>query len=96
MLDEVFCKINGRQVYLWRAVDPEGEVLDILLQQPRNAKAAKRFFRQLLKGLKYVPRAIVTDKVQSYVCRPARPRRILAISLCRLEELAHDGFYERR
>jgi putative transposase len=66
-LDEVFCKINGRQVYLWRAVDQDGEVLDILVQQRRNAKAAKRFFRKLLKGLKYVPRAIVTDKLQSYV-----------------------------
>src|SRR5882724_11388661 len=60
-IDEVFCKINGRQVYLWRAVDQDGEVLDILVQQRRNAKAAKRFFRKLLKGLKYVPRAIVTD-----------------------------------
>jgi putative transposase len=46
----VFCKINGRQVYLWRAVDQDGEVLDILLQQPRNAKVAKRFFRKPLKG----------------------------------------------
>jgi putative transposase len=59
-LDEVFCKINDQQVYLWRAVDQDGEVLDILVQQRRNAKAAKRFFRKLLKGLKYLPRAIVT------------------------------------
>ena len=62
-LDEVFCQINGQRVYLWRAVDQDGEVLDILVQKRRNAKAAKRFFRKLLKGLKYVPRAIVTDKL---------------------------------
>ena len=65
-LDEVFCKINGRQVYLWRAVDQESEVLDILVQKRRNTKAAKRFFRKLLKGLRYAPRAIVTDKLSSY------------------------------
>jgi putative transposase len=66
-LDEVFCQINGQRVYLWRAVDQDGEVLDILVQKRRNAKGAKRFFRKLLKGLKYVPRVIVTDKLQSYV-----------------------------
>jgi putative transposase len=65
-LDEVFCKINGNLVYLWRAVDQSGEVLDILVQKRRNAKAAKRFFRKLLKGLRYVPRAIVTDNLASY------------------------------
>ena len=65
-LDEVFCKINGELVYLWRAVDQDGQTLDVLLQKRRNAKAAKRFFRKLLRGLKYVPRAIVTDKLQSY------------------------------
>jgi putative transposase len=65
-LDEVFCKINGRLVYLWRAVDQSGEVLDVLVQKRRDAKAAKRFFRKLLKALRYVPRAIVTDKLPSY------------------------------
>jgi putative transposase len=65
-LDEVFCKMNGKLVYLWRAVDQSGEVLDILVQNRRCAKAAKRFFRKLLKGLRYVPRAIVTDKLPSY------------------------------
>ena len=65
-LDEVFCKINGELVYLWRAVDQSGEVLDVLAQKRRDAKAAKRFFRKLLKGLRYVPRAIVTDKLPSY------------------------------
>ena len=52
-LDEVFLKINGEQVYRWRAVDQDGEVLDILVQKRRNAKAAKRFFRTLLKHLQY-------------------------------------------
>jgi putative transposase len=65
-LDEVFCKINGQLVYLWRAVDQSGEVLDILVQKRRDTKAAKRFFRKLLKTLRYVPRAIVTDKLPSY------------------------------
>ncbi len=65
-LDEVFLKINGRIHYLWRAVDQEGEVLDILVQNKRDKKAAKKFFRRLLKGLKYVPRLIITDKLRSY------------------------------
>ena len=65
-LDEVFIRIGGVQHYLWRAVDQEGVVLDILVQARRDGNAAKRFFRRLLKGLQYVPRVIVTDKLQSY------------------------------
>ena len=65
-LDEVFVKINGTTHYLWRAVDQHGNVLDVLVQSRRNAKAAKRFFRKLLKGLRYVPRVLVTDKLASY------------------------------
>ena len=65
-LDEVFVKINGITGYLWRAVDQHGNVLDVLVQSRRNAKAAKRFFRKLLKGLQYVPRVLVTDKLASY------------------------------
>jgi len=65
-LDEVFIRIQGAQHYLWRAVDQDGVVLDILVQPRRDAKAAKRFFRRLLKGLQYVPRVIVTDKLRSY------------------------------
>ena len=61
--DEVFCKINGRLVYLWRELDQIGQVLDILVQRRCDTKAAKRFFRKLLKGLRYVPRAIVTDRL---------------------------------
>src|SRR6266480_1644000 len=65
-LDEVFLKINGRLHYLWRAVDQDGDVLDIMVQSRRDKKAAKKFFRKLLKGLRYVPRVIVTDKLRSY------------------------------
>ena len=65
-LDEVFVRINGRLCYLWRAVDQHGNVLDILVQSRRNAAAAKRFFRKLLKGQRYVPRVLVTDKLGSY------------------------------
>lgn len=65
-LDEVFLRIGGQRHYLWRAVDQDGTVLDILVQSRRNAKAAKRFFRKLLKGLRYVPRVLVTDKLPSY------------------------------
>jgi len=65
-LDEVFVTINGKRCYLWRAVDQHGNVLDVLVQSQRNAKAAKRFLRKLLKGLRYVPRVLVTDKLASY------------------------------
>lgn len=65
-LDEVFVTIRGKIHYLWRAVDQDGNVLDILVQSRRNAKAAKRFFKKLLKGLQYAPRVLVTDKLKSY------------------------------
>jgi putative transposase len=65
-LDEVFVRIRGKVPYLWRAVDQHGRVLDILVQSLRNAKAAKRFFKKLLKRLRYVPRVVVTDTLRSY------------------------------
>jgi putative transposase len=65
-LDEVSLTINGARHYLWRAVDQDGHVLDILVQSRRHKKAAKKFFRKLLKGLMYVPRVIITDKLKSY------------------------------
>ena len=65
-LDEVFITINGERHYLWRAVDQDGDVLDILVQKHRDKRAAKRFFRKLLKGLRNAPRRIVTDKLRSY------------------------------
>jgi len=73
-LDEVFLHSRGKVHPLWRAVDQHGNVLDILVQSRRNAKAAKRFFRKLLRGLHYVPRVIVTDKLRSYA---AAKREIL-------------------
>ncbi len=66
LLDEVFLTINGKRYYLWRAVDQDDNVLDILVQSRRNKKAAKKFFRKLLKGLEYVPKVIITDKLRSY------------------------------
>ena len=62
----MFIKIAGKTHYLWRAVDQAGTVLDILVTSRRDAKAATRFFRKLLKGLQYVPRVLVTDKLGSY------------------------------
>ena len=65
-IDEVFVKIDGIQHYLWRAVDQDGEVVDVFLQSRRDGKAAKRFFRRLLKTHRSEPRKIVTDKLRSY------------------------------
>ena len=65
-LDEVFIKIQGKRQYLWRAVDQDGDVLDILVQPRRDRKAAKRFFRKLLKGQARSPWRLVTDKLKSY------------------------------
>ncbi len=62
----VYLKINGKTHSLWRAVDQDGNVLDILVQSRRNKNAAKQFLRKLLKGLQYVPRVIITDKLKSY------------------------------
>ena len=65
-IDEVFVKINGKQHYLWRAVDQDGEVVDVFLQKRRDGAAAKRFFRRLLRSHGDEPRKIVTDKLRSY------------------------------
>ncbi len=65
-IDEVFVKIGGTQHYLWRAVDQDGEVIDVFLQNRRDGKAAKRFFRRLLKAHRMEPRKNVTDKLRSY------------------------------
>ncbi|MFI2511578.1 IS6 family transposase [Streptomyces sp. NPDC018972] len=65
-LDEVFVRINGELAYLWRAVDADGTVLDILVRNRRDKTAARRFFRRLLKTTRTVPRGIVTDKPRSY------------------------------
>jgi len=65
-LDEVFVKIQGKQRYFWRAIDQDGEVVDILLQERRDGKSAKHFFKQFFKKCRNEPRKIVTDKLRSY------------------------------
>jgi putative transposase len=74
-LDEVFLRINGALHYLWRAVDQRGAVLDILVQDRRDAAAAKRFFQRLLAGLQFTPRRLVTDGLRSYGVARARCAR---------------------
>ena len=65
-LDELLVMIQGERQYFWRAVDQDGDVLDILVQPRRDRRAAKRFFRKLLKGQGSEPRRLVTDKLRSY------------------------------
>ena len=65
-LDEVYHKIDGRLVYLWRAVDSEGEVLDVLVQTKRNKAAALKLMRKLLKKYGFLPENLVTDDLRSY------------------------------
>lgn len=72
-LDEVFVRIGGKVHYLWRAVDDEGEVLDVLLQSKRDHKAAFKLMRKLLKRQGFVPDAIVTDRLRSYGAALRKP-----------------------
>jgi len=65
-LDEVFVGIGGKRTYLWRAVDDEGEVLEVLAQSRRNQRAAHKFQRKLLKKQGHIPDQIVMDKLGSY------------------------------
>ena len=65
-LDEVFIRIRGVLHYLWRAVDQHGVVLDILVQDQHNGKAAKRFIKHLLHGLRYKPHRLITYGLRSY------------------------------
>jgi transposase-like protein len=65
-LDEAYLKIAGRMVYLWRAVDAEGEVLDVLVQSKRNKHAALKLMRKLLKKYGFVPDRLITDDLRSY------------------------------
>ena len=87
-LDEVFITSNGVQHYLWRAVDQDGAVLDILVQSRRDKRAATKFFRRLLKDLAYVPRVLITDKLASY---SAAQREILPS----VEHRRHKGLNNR-
>jgi len=65
-LDELFVTTQGERQYLWRAVDQDGDVIDIFVQARRNRRAAERFFRKLLIGQGSEPRRLVTDKLRSY------------------------------
>src|ERR1700741_2434619 len=81
-LDEMVVRIAGERLYLWRAVDDEGEVLDMLVQRRRDGRSALRLMRKLLKKQGFVPKVLVTDNLRSYACAircrlppPARPDR---------------------
>jgi putative transposase len=65
-LDEMRVKIKGEVYWLWRAVDEEGQVLDILMQEHRDTEAAKRFFRKIIKKVGFAPKVVITDKLKSY------------------------------
>ncbi|CAL9328392.1 IS6 family transposase ISRH1 [Streptomyces sp. enrichment culture] len=87
-LDEVFVRINGELKYLWRAVDADGTVLDVLVQNRRDTAAARRSFRRLLKTTRTVPRVIVTDKLRSY---RAAHRQVMPS----VEHRSHKGLNNR-
>ncbi|MFD4859838.1 IS6 family transposase [Streptomyces atratus] len=87
-LDEVFIKANGELKYLWRAVDQNGNVLDILVQNRRDKAAARRFFRHLIKKTRTVPRVVVTDKLRSY---SAAHREVMSS----VEHRSHKGLNNR-
>ena len=72
--------IRGRQFYLWRAVDSEGEVLDFLVQSRRNARAAIRLMRKLLKKQGFAPATIVTDKLRSYGAAMRQWRQVTTVA----------------
>ena len=86
-LDEVVTPINGRKYWLWRAVDANGDVLDILVQPQRNAKAARRFLAKLIDRFGE-PRVVITDKLRSYF----KPIRDLAPGA---DHRAHKGLNNR-
>ncbi|MER5846124.1 IS6 family transposase [Streptomyces sp. NPDC002012] len=87
-LDEVFIKVNGELKYLWRAVDQNGNVLDILVQNRRDKTAARRFFRRLIRKTRTVPRVVVTDKLRSY---SAAHREVMPSA----EHRSHKGLNNR-
>lgn len=87
-LSEVFIRISGEWKYLWRAVDADGHVLDILVQSEPDKAAARRFFLKLMKKTRAVPRVIVTDKLKSY---GAAHREVMPS----VEHLSHKGLNNR-
>jgi putative transposase len=89
-IDEVFVKIQGEKHYLWRAVDQDGEVLDVFLQRRRDGQAAKRFFKRLLRASGNEPRRIVTDKLRSY---GVAHREIMPETIHDTTQYANNRFY---
>ncbi len=87
-LDEVVISIGGKMHWLWRVVDQDGFVLDVLVQSRRNTKAAKRLMRKLLKGHERSPRVMITDKLRSY---GAAKRDIMP----GVEQRSHKGLNNR-
>ena len=87
-IDEMQLKINGRKHWLWRAVDQEGIVLDILVQPRRNQEAAEAFLRRVVEGQGYQPRVVITDKLASYP--PAHKRGLPSV-----EHHRHKGLNNR-
>jgi putative transposase len=65
-LDEGFVSIGGKRQYLWRAVDQDGDTIDVMVQSRRNKRAALRFFRKLFKRQGSLPWKVMTDKLRSY------------------------------
>ena len=98
-LDEVFVTIQGRQQYLWRAVDEAGDVIDILVQPRRNRHAAVRFFRKLLKTQRHVPRRLITDTLRSCsaACRTVMPSVLHCTDQCanNRAEVSHQPTRQR-
>ena len=86
-IDEVFVKINGKQHYLWRVADQDGEVVDVYLQDKRDGAAAKRFFKRLLRNHGGEPRKIVTDKLRSY---PVAHRQVMPEAILVTDQYANN------
>ena len=98
-LDELFVSIRGRRHYLWRAVDQDGDVIDIFLQPRRDRCAAERFFRRLLQGQGAEPRRLITDKLRSYSAAHRTVMPAVLHSTARYEnnraELSHQPTRQR-
>ena len=88
-LDEVVITIKGERHFLWRAVDQDGFVFEVLVQKRRDTKAAKRFIRKLLSGQGAAPRVMVTDKLRSY----GAANRAIGLTVC--DHRQHKGLNNR-
>lgn len=86
-IDELFVKINGKRHYLWQAVDQDGEVVEVFLQERRDGRSAKRFFKRLLASHGGEPRNIVTDKLRSY---PVAHREVMPGSIHVTDQYANN------